>query len=90
MNDAIIVALITLVGTIISVYVSGKATQDRVTAELKTQNEVQNTKIEHLAQELKKLSEYAVKIPEMAGKIALLEEKLKVANHRIEDLEKKI
>lgn len=88
MNDAIIVALISLLGTIISVYLSGKSTQDKVTAELHTQNEVQNVKIQNLTDEVKKHNEFAVRIPKLEGDIKLLEEKLSVANHRISDLEK--
>lgn len=87
MTEAVVVALITLVGTIVSVYVSGKSTQDKFTAELKTQNEVQNNEIKHLAAELKKLGDFAVKIPMLEGEINLLKEKIKTANHRIEDLE---
>ena len=91
MDVAIIVALITslfsLVGTIVTVTVTSRATQEKLTAELRTQNEVQNNEIKHLSTELKKLSDFAVKIPKLEGDIKLLEEKLSVANHRIADLE---
>ncbi len=89
MSDAIIVALISLVGTIITVFISTKSTQDKVTSELHTQNEVQNVKIENLTSEVKKHNEFAVRIPKLEGDIKLLEEKLSVANHRIKDLEDK-
>ena len=52
MGDAIVVALITLVGTIISVFVTSRATQDKVTHQLETQNEVQNQKIEQLGTDI--------------------------------------
>lgn len=88
MNDVIIVALIGFLGTVISVFASAKVTQDKVTSELHTQNEVQNTKIEHLTQEIKKLNDFSNRIPKIEGDIKLLEEKISVANHRIADLEK--
>lgn len=88
MSEAIIVALVTGLCAIASTIVSAKATQDKVTAELHTQNEVQNTKIQHLTDEVKKHNDFARRIPEIEGNIKLLDEKLKVANHRIDDLEK--
>ena len=88
MSEAIIVAVVTGLCAIASTLVSAKSTQDKVTAELHTQNEVQNTKIQHLTDEVKKHNDFARRIPEIEGNIKLLDEKLKVANHRIDDLEK--
>lgn len=89
MNEAIIVALITGICAIVSTVVSAKSTQDKVTSELHTQNEVQNTKIQHLTEEVRKHNDFARRIPEIEGNIKLLDEKLSVANHRISDLERK-
>ena len=83
MNE-IIVALITgglaLVGTIIS----GRNTVDKVNRtmmqNLSTSQAVTDTKIEELTREVREHNNFARRVP-------VLEEQMKVANHRIEDLE---
>jgi len=116
MSDAIIVALITLCGTIISVAVTSKSTQTKVTNELKTQNEIQNQKIDqlsvdlanvkkelndkiennreiselkidNLADEVRKHNNFAQRLPEVESSIKVIEERIKVANNRLTDLE---
>lgn len=93
-SDAIIVALITLLGTIITVVITSKATQDKVTAELKIQNELQSNELNHVKEKLneygndiKEHNNYARQLPEIQGKLDLITEKVSVANKRIEDLE---
>ena len=83
MNE-IIVALITgglaLVGTI----VSGRNTVDKVNRtmmqNLSTSQAVTDTKIEELTREVREHNNFARRVP-------VLEEQMKVANHRIQDLE---
>ena len=83
MNE-IIVALITgglaLVGTIIS----GRNTVDKVNRtmmqNLSTSQAVTDTKIEELTREVREHNNFARRVP-------VLEEQMKVANHRIDDLE---
>ena len=83
MNE-IIVALITgglaLVGTIIS----GRNTVDKVNRtmmqNLSTSQAVTDTKIEELSREVREHNHFARRVP-------VLEEQMKVANHRIQDLE---
>ena len=83
MNE-IIVALITgglaLVGTIIS----GHNTVDKVNRtmmqNLSTSQAVTDTKIEELTREVREHNNFARRVP-------VLEEQMKVANHRIQDLE---
>lgn len=83
MTESIIIAVISLVGVIIT----GYTTVNKVTQELHTQNEVQNVKIDNLAQEVKKHNDFATRIPVIEGELKLLSEKIKVANDRIADLE---
>lgn len=83
MTESIIIAVISLVGVIIT----GYTTVNKVTQELHTQNEVQNVKIDNLAQEVKKHNDFATRIPVIEGDLKLLNEKIKVANNRISDLE---
>ena len=80
MSDAVTVALITAAATIIAVVVQNRATQAKVTAELEKHQAVTDTKIDELTREVREHNEFARRMP-------VLEEKVKVANHRIDDLE---
>lgn len=82
MDTAIIVSIIsgifTLAGTIISVVVGfSKASQKAA-----IQQAITDTKLEELTREVRKHNNFAERLP-------VLEEQIKVANHRIDDLEKK-
>lgn len=82
MDTAIIVSIIsgvfTLAGTIISVVVGfSKASQNAA-----IQQAITDTKLEELTREVRKHNNFAERLP-------VLEEQIKVANHRIADLEKK-
>ena len=82
MTEAIIVALITgglsLLGVVIT---SSKTTRD-MEARLDKQQAVTDTKLEELTREVREHNNFARRVP-------VLEEQIKVANHRIEDLENK-
>ena len=93
MSDAVIVALIsgvlTLAGTVLTVVLSHRSTistleKNSELADQKLRGEiaVMNNKIENLTTEVRKHNGFAERIP-------VLEEKIKVANNRIADLEKK-
>ena len=80
MDTAIIVSIIsgifTLVGTIISVVVGfSKASQKAA-----VQQAITDTKLEELTREVRKHNGFAESIP-------VIQEQIKVANHRIDDLE---
>ena len=82
MDTAIIVSIIsgifTLAGTIISVVVGlSKASRN---AEI--QQAITDTKLEELTREVRKHNNFAERLP-------VVEEQIKVANHRIADLEAK-
>lgn len=85
MTEAIIVALITgglaLVGTVISVVSSNRKTQAAMQAAMQTAQKVTDVKLEELTREVRKHNNFAERIP-------VLEEKVKVANNRIADLER--
>ncbi len=83
MSEAIIVGIIAAVASIIAAIVTSRATQNKVSADLKTSDAVQNEKIENLRKSVEKHNGFAQKIP-------VLEEKIKVANNRIGDLERKV
>ena len=70
MSDAVIVAIISSVITLLGVYVQNSKTVAVI-----------ETKLENLTQSVNKHNNFAEKIP-------VIEEQIKVANHRIDDLEK--
>lgn len=78
--DAIIVALITggcsVVGMIITTLTTSRRTEQRMA----TAQAVTDTKIEELTREVREHNNFAKRVP-------VLEEQIKVANHRITDLE---
>ena len=81
MSDAIIVALITGGLSLIGVIVSNNRTAQSMDAKLDKQQAVTETKLEELTREVRTHNDFAQRIP-------VLEEQMKVANHRIADLEK--
>ena len=81
MSEAIIVALITgVLGLLGTVYANNRTAQS-MDAKLDKQQAVTETKLEELTHEVRAHNNFAPRIP-------VLEEQIKVANHRIEDLEK--
>lgn len=81
MSEAIIVALITgVLGLLGTVYANNRTAQSMDT-KLDKQQAVTETKLEELTREVRAHNNFAQRVP-------VLEEQIKVANHRIEDLEK--
>lgn len=85
MSDAVIVAVISgvcsLIVGIVSAVISAKATGNDVQKRMEIAQAVTDTKLEELTREVRKHNGFAERIP-------VLEEKISVANHRIDDLEK--
>ena len=83
--EQIIIALITaglsLVGVMVTNYFNNKSLSDKVTHQLEVAQAVTDTKIEELTREVRTHNNFAQRIP-------VLEEKMSVANHRIDDLER--
>ena len=81
MSEAVVVALIaggiSLVGTIITVL----ATSSKQAEQLRTSQAVTDIKIESLTEEVRKHNKFAERMP-------VVEEQIKVINHRIDDLER--
>ena len=81
MTESIIVAVITgvlsLVGTVITVLVSSH----RTTQEIRVNQAVTDTKLEELTREVREHNNFARRMP-------VVEEQIKVINHRLADLEK--
>ena len=82
MSDEIIIALIsgvlTLAGTILTVWAGNRKTNEN----LRINQAVTDTKLDNLTREVQKHNNFGERIP-------VIEEQIKVINHRIEDLERK-
>ena len=81
MSEAIIVAIITGGLSLIGSIVSNNRTAQRMDAKLDKQQAVTETKLEELTREVRAHNNFAHRVP-------VLEEQIKVVNHRIADLEK--
>ena len=81
MTDAIIVALITGVLSLIGVIIANNRTAHDMDAKLEKQQAITQTQLEELTREVRMHNNFAERIP-------VIEEKIKAANNRIESLEK--
>ena len=79
MSDTIIVALLSLVGTMAGVYFSNRKTSALIAYRL-----------EQLEEKVNKHNQVVERTYRLEDNHKLMEEKIKVANHRIEDLERKV
>ena len=86
MSDAVLVAVISgicsMIVGIVSAVISAKATGNDVQKKMEIAQAVTDTKLEELTREVRSHNNFAQRLP-------VLEEQMKVANHRIDDLEKK-
>lgn len=78
--EGIIAAVITGVLSLIGVVISNIAANAKMAKELEKAQAVTDTKIEELTREVREHNNFAKRVP-------VLEEKAKVADHRISDLE---
>ena len=81
MSDAIIVAIVSGGLSLIGVIVSNNHTAQSMDAKLDKQQAIMDTKLEELTREVRAHNNFAQRVP-------VMEEQIKVVNHRIADLEK--
>lgn len=79
--ESIIVSIITGVCSILAVAITSAASGKKLQQQLEISQAVMNTKLENLTQEVRKHNEFSVRIP-------VIEEQIKVINHRLDDLER--
>ena len=77
---AILAAIITGGLSLVGVILSNRAASSRMQAQLEKQQAITDTKLEELTREVRAHNNFAQRVP-------VLEEKMKVADHRIDDLE---
>ena len=80
MADTIIVAIITGGLSLVGVVISSIASTRRMDSNLKTSQAVTETKLDELTREVREHNNFARRMP-------VVEEQIKVINHRISDLE---
>ena len=78
----IITAIITGGLALLGVVLSNNAAADKTQAKISTAQAVTDPKLDELTREVREHNHFARRVP-------VLEEQIKVANHRIEDLENK-
>ena len=76
MSDAVIVGIIAAVASIIAAVLTSRATQNKVQSELHEQNAIQNVKIDHLTEEVRRHNDFAARIPVLETKVQTLERKV--------------
>ena len=82
MVDIIISSLITGGLALIGVVLTNLSSNSKIQNDMKVNQEVTDTKLEELTREVRKHNNFAERIP-------VLEEKIKVINHRLDDLAEK-
>ena len=80
--ESIIVALITGGLSLIGVIITSRSNGKKLQQQLEIAQAVTDTKIVELTREVRDHNNFAKRVP-------VLEEKMKVANHRIDDLERR-
>ena len=74
------IAVISAVGSVIGVILTNKSANDKMMQTMNTHQAVTDTKIDELTREVREHNDFARRVP-------VLEEQIKVVNHRIGDLE---
>lgn len=82
MSAEVIVAIITGIVTIITVVINSALSQREMNAKLDKSQAVMQAKLDELTREVREHNDFARRVP-------VLEEKMKVANNRINNLEGK-
>lgn len=77
---AIITAVFALAGTIIGTAITAKASTNKMRTQLEIALAVLNSEFEELTREVREHNNFAKRMP-------VVEEQIKVINHRLEDLE---
>lgn len=79
--ESIIVSIVTGVFSIIGVILAASASSSKLQKQLEISQAVMNAKLESLTNEVRSHNEFARRMP-------VIEEQIKVINHRLEDLER--
>lgn len=76
LDPTIVVGILTLLGTILTVWAGFSQTRNKIMFELDKHNAVQDERIKALTQEVKKHNEFAERIPNLEAKYETLEKRV--------------
>lgn len=82
MSESILCALITGVMTLIGAIMSNRFTANKLQHDLQLNQRVMETRMDELTREVREHNNFARRMP-------VVEEQIKVINHRLEDLERR-
>lgn len=80
MTEGVIVAVITVVGAVIAAFIQGNLTAAKLTSEFEKRLAVSETKMDAITREVREQTNFARRVP-------VIEEQIRVINHRVSDLE---
>ena len=83
MSTELIIAIVAAVGSVLGVVLTNRESARAMDAQLEKAQAVTDTKLDALTEEVRRHNDFARRVP-------VLEERVKVINHRIEDLEKEM
>lgn len=81
--EGIIAAVITGMLALVGVIITNVASNRKIEADLSKSQAVTDTKLDELTREVREHNSFAQRVP-------VIEEQIKVVNHRINDLERKV
>lgn len=83
MSTELVIAIVAAVGSVLGVVLTNNANARQMDAQLEKAQAVTDTKLDALTEEVRRHNDFARRVP-------VLEERVKVINHRIDDLEKEM
>lgn len=79
---SIVASLFTLVGVVVTVKNQGKKQSSEIEQKLEVHQAVTDTKIEELTYEVRRHNDFATKIPQMQSEIAAIHEKIEILHRK--------
>lgn len=79
---AVVASVISALVTIFTVIINSRATENKITAELKLNQAVTDEKIRTLTEEVKRHNDFASSIPVMKNDIQQIKDRLELVEHR--------
>lgn len=88
--EQIVVAVVTGIASVIAVIITNSKANNEFDAKLDKQHAVMNEKLENLQQTVNKHNQVIERTYTLEKNVEVLSEKMSGANHRIDDLERKL
>lgn len=79
--------VVTAIASVVAVYMSNKKANTEMLQHMEVNDAVRDEKIEELTREVRRHNNFAERMPEIEGDIKVINEQIKVVNHRLQNLE---